>query len=236
MSCIACNGEAAIFEKHAQLSWCFSDCMDLLNSCENDFFVSDHNLLRLCQPDDLVCSRLSDFLSLSGNINERIQNSKPICSKMGFAIAPIEDLYDELETCVSVLSIPQRGNYVPPSGCKLANTPILASATDGNKPNNFFQILIHDSGKNVIASISTVLLMVVIFWVFIRRDKKEKRYEEQSVDGQYQLPSNGEQNDVVNDLPSLEELRALRLRKYGSDHRGIIATATADLTNSQQQN
>ena len=34
MQCIACNGEAAISDSIS--SGCFSDCIDLISSCEND--------------------------------------------------------------------------------------------------------------------------------------------------------------------------------------------------------
>jgi len=220
MSCIACNGEAAIAERQTPWSWCYSDCVDLLASCDNDFFFAHHGKLRHCQPDDdLVCSRLSDFLSSSGDSTERIQNSKPICAQLGFLMAPMEDLYEksEGESCVSVLSIPKRGNYSGPRGCRLSSS-ISTTAISEKRLLDFFQTALRENGQVVIASITTVLLIVIIFWKFMQRDKR-LRYVEQGTEHQQQTQTTCT-SDLYerNELPSLEELRALRLRRYGADN------------------
>jgi len=220
MSCIACNGEAAIAERQTPWSWCYSDCVDLLASCDNDFFFANHGKLRHCQPDDdLVCSRLSDFLSSSGDSTERIQNSKPICAQLGFLMAPMEDLYEESEgeSCVSVLSIPKRGNYSTPRGCRLSSS-ISTTAISEKRLFDFFQTVLRENGQVVIASITTVLLIVIIFWKFMQRDKR-LRYVEQGTEHQQQKQTTST-SDLYekNELPSLEELRALRLRRYGADN------------------
>lgn len=219
MQCIACNGEAAISDSIS--SGCFSDCIDLINSCENDFFVSEHGKLRPCQPDeDIICSRLSDILSISGNSEERITSSRSACTQiMGFTFSTVDELYEENEgRCVSVLSNPHKGSYSSPKGCKSANTLIFKH--DNDRGQNFFLYdIMQNITKNsqlVTASITTIVLIFVILWVFIRKYRK-KEYKDQGSDYKnYEdvYDTSQSQSTSASELPSLDELRALRMRRY----------------------
>ena len=69
----------------------------------------------------------------------------------------------------------------------------------------------------VTASITTIVLIFVILWVFIRKYRK-KEYKDQGSD--YKncedvYDTSQSQSTSTSELPSLDELRALRMRRYG---------------------